>query len=109
LNPDRPSVFAGAETILAHAASAHDQRISGQHGLFGGASESGVAPIRLPRDSRWSLAERMTAERDAFGFYFSAHPSTPSATCSPPTRSAASPICPNYRCPKGDRRRPWPD
>ncbi|HTG79324.1 MAG TPA: DNA polymerase III subunit alpha [Sphingomicrobium sp.] len=74
LNPDRPSVFAGAETILAHAASAHDQRISGQHGLFGGASESGVAPIRLPRDSRWSLAERMTAERDAFGFYFSAHP-----------------------------------
>jgi DNA polymerase-3 subunit alpha len=74
LNPDRPSIFMGAETILAHAASAHDQRTSGQHGLFGGASESGVAPIRLPRDSRWSLAERMTAERDAFGFYFSAHP-----------------------------------
>src|SRR5207342_1728101 len=74
LNPDRPSLFTAAETILAHAASAHDQRTSGQHGLFGGASESGVAPIRLPRDARWSLAERMTAERDAFGFYFSAHP-----------------------------------
>ena len=74
LNPDRPSVYAGAETILAHAASAHDQRTSGQHGLFGGGSGSGVAPIRLPRDARWTLAEQMAAERDAFGFYFSAHP-----------------------------------
>jgi DNA polymerase III subunit alpha len=74
LNSDRPSVYAGAETILAHAAAAHDQRTSGQHGLFGGGGESGVAPIRLPRDAKWSLAERMAAEREAFGFYFSAHP-----------------------------------
>ncbi|MCL6740320.1 DNA polymerase III subunit alpha [Sphingomonas sp. RB56-2] len=74
INPDRPSVFAAAETILAYAASAHSQRTSGQHGLFGGGSDSGVAPIRLPRDVRWTLAERMAAEREAFGFYFSAHP-----------------------------------
>jgi DNA polymerase-3 subunit alpha len=33
-----------------------------------------VAPIRLPRDVQWTLAERMAAEREAFGFYFSAHP-----------------------------------
>ncbi len=75
LNPDRATVFAGAETILAHAASAHDQRTSGQHGLFGGAAgDQSPAAIRLPRDSAWTLAERMAAERDAFGFYFSAHP-----------------------------------
>ena len=74
LNSDRPSIHAGAETILAHAAAAHDQRTSGQHGLFGGGGESGVAPIRLPRDANWSLADRMAAEREAFGFYFSAHP-----------------------------------
>ncbi|WP_309602740.1 DNA polymerase III subunit alpha [Sphingomonas sp.] len=75
LNPDRATVFAGAETILAHAASAHDQRTSGQHGLFGGASgDQSPAAIRLPRDAAWTLAERMAAERDAFGFYFSAHP-----------------------------------
>ena len=74
LNPDRPAVHAAAETILAHASSAHDQRTSGQGGLFGGPATSGVAPIRLPQGARWSLAERMTAERDAFGFYFSAHP-----------------------------------
>ncbi|MCY7279824.1 MAG: DNA polymerase III subunit alpha, partial [Sphingomonas bacterium] len=75
LNPDCASVFAGAETILAHAASAHDQRTSGQHGLFGGAGDdASVAAIRLPSNAAWTLAERMAAERDSFGFYFSAHP-----------------------------------
>ena len=73
LNPDRAAVFAAAETILAHAASAHDQRTSGQAGLFG-ASSAEAAPIRLPRDASWTKAQRMAAERDAFGFYFSAHP-----------------------------------
>jgi DNA polymerase-3 subunit alpha len=71
---DRASVFAAAETILAHAASAHDARTSGQGGLFGGEGSSGTAPIRMPKDTRWSVAERMTAEKEAFGFYFSAHP-----------------------------------
>jgi DNA polymerase-3 subunit alpha len=74
LNPDRAAVFAGAETILAHAASAAQQRDSGQGGLFGGPSDSGIAPIRLPKDVHWTLAERMANERDSFGFYFSAHP-----------------------------------
>jgi DNA polymerase-3 subunit alpha len=76
LNPNRAAVHAGAETILAHAASAHQEKASGQGGLFGG-SGSGpaeVAPIRLPRGAQWTQAERMAAERDAFGFYFSAHP-----------------------------------
>ncbi|HEU0311627.1 MAG TPA: DNA polymerase III subunit alpha [Sphingomicrobium sp.] len=74
IDADRPSVHAVAETILAHAAAAHDQRTSGQHGLFASGGGSGVAPIRLPKDVRWTLAERMAAERDAYGFYFSAHP-----------------------------------
>jgi DNA polymerase-3 subunit alpha len=71
--PDRAAVFASAETILAHAASAAEQRTSGQHGLFGG-SQASVAPIRLAKVEQWSLAQRMAAERDSFGFYFSAHP-----------------------------------
>jgi len=71
---DRAAVFAATETILAHAASAANQRESGQHGLFGGGSSAGIAPIRLPKDAQWTLAERMAAEREAFGFYFSAHP-----------------------------------
>ena len=73
LNPERAKLFAGAETILAHAASAHDQRESGQAALFGATAEE-LPPIRLPRDASWSIAQRMAGERDAFGFYFSAHP-----------------------------------
>ena len=73
IKPERAAVYAGAETILAHAASALDQRTSGQAGLFG-ANSAEAAPIRLPRDASWSVAQRMSAERDAFGFYFSAHP-----------------------------------
>jgi DNA polymerase-3 subunit alpha len=71
--PEREAVYAGAETILAHAASAHEQRETGQAGLFG-VNSAEAAPIRLPRDASWTLAQRMAAERDAFGFYYSAHP-----------------------------------
>jgi DNA polymerase-3 subunit alpha len=73
IKPERAAVFAAAETILAHAASAQDQRESGQAGLFG-TSSAEAAPIRLPRDASWTLAQRMAAEREAFGFYFSSHP-----------------------------------
>ena len=73
VNPDRTSVHAGAELILAQAASAHEHRVTGQAALFG-ASASELPPIRLPRGPEWTLAERMSAERDSFGFYFSAHP-----------------------------------
>ncbi len=73
IKPERAAVFTGAETILAHAASAQEQRETGQAGLFG-VSSAEAAPIRLPREASWTLAQRMAAERDAFGFYFSAHP-----------------------------------
>ena len=73
IKPERAAVFAAAETILAHAASAHEQRETGQAGLFGAAADE-LPPIRLPRDASWTLAQRMAAEREAFGFYFSAHP-----------------------------------
>ena len=75
--PDRAGVFAAAETILAEAAKAQQQRETGQGGLFGGpAAEPGQghAHIRLQASERWSVAERMAAEKEAFGFYFSAHP-----------------------------------
>jgi DNA polymerase-3 subunit alpha len=73
LDGNRAAVFAAAETILAHAASAADSRESGQGGLFGG-GESNVVPIRMPVAATWTLAQRMAAEKESFGFYFSAHP-----------------------------------
>ena len=59
--------------MIQGLASAEQNRISGQGGLFGG-SEASIAAIKLPKDKSWSLAERMTQEKEAFGFYFSAHP-----------------------------------
>ncbi|MBW6523772.1 DNA polymerase III subunit alpha [Sphingomonas sp. RHCKR47] len=73
LEPNRAGVHAVAETILAVAASAHHGRTSGQGGLFGEESHAGDV-IKLPTTARWSLSERMEQEKDAFGFYFSAHP-----------------------------------
>ncbi|HEY5722426.1 MAG TPA: DNA polymerase III subunit alpha [Allosphingosinicella sp.] len=73
LAPSRAAVHAAAETILAVASSAADARTSGQHGLFG-EGKSNVVPIRMPAGSVWTLAQRMAAEKEAFGFYFSAHP-----------------------------------
>ncbi|MEQ1725345.1 MAG: DNA polymerase III subunit alpha [Sphingopyxis sp.] len=70
---DRASIFAGAEMILATANSAADARITGQGGLFGG-DVVDMPALMLPTVDSWSMAEQMTREKDAFGFYFSAHP-----------------------------------
>ncbi|MFN3727961.1 MAG: DNA polymerase III subunit alpha [Allosphingosinicella sp.] len=70
---ERPLAFASAETILAVASSAADARVSGQGGLFG-EGPANVVPIRPPQVGEWTLAERMAQEKEAFGFYFSAHP-----------------------------------
>lgn len=70
---ERWSAFAAAETILAAANSAADARTSGQGGLFGEGAAN-VAPIRMPTCETWTLAQTMAAEKESFGFYFSAHP-----------------------------------
>ena len=73
IEPNRAGVLAASETLLAVAAEAENARTTGQGGLFGGA-EHKVAAVKLPAGAHWSMADRMAQERDAFGFYFSAHP-----------------------------------
>ncbi len=73
LHTNRAASFAVAEAVVAAASRAEDARASGQGGLFGGESSTSVE-IPLPTGVSWTVAERMAAERDAFGFYFSAHP-----------------------------------
>jgi DNA polymerase-3 subunit alpha len=73
IEPNRAGVHAAAETILAVAQRTHDSRTSGQGGLFGESEPSGGA-INLPRSAHWSLVDKIAAEKDAFGYYFSAHP-----------------------------------
>jgi len=73
IEPDRPRAFAGAEALLACANASAHERSTGQGGLFGG--DVDLAPVlQLPAAEPWTLAERMGKEKDAFGFYFSAHP-----------------------------------
>ncbi|MGN6374463.1 MAG: DNA polymerase III subunit alpha [Sphingomonas sp.] len=73
IDANRPGIVAIAETILATAARLHEQRTSGQGGLFG-ESDGGDAVLKPLATARWSIAERMEQEKEAFGFYFSAHP-----------------------------------
>ncbi|MEP9402807.1 DNA polymerase III subunit alpha [Sphingomonas sp. VNH70] len=70
---DRAAVHALADTLMATAQRTEANRSSGQGGLFGEATGAAEAAIRLP-DVHWSLTEAIGAEKDAFGFYFSAHP-----------------------------------
>ena len=48
----------------------------GRADLFGEDSGDAMQAIRLPQDASWNLSETMVHERDAFGFYFAAHPIT---------------------------------
>ncbi|EPR09699.1 DNA polymerase III subunit alpha [Sphingobium indicum IP26] len=73
VHPDRAGVHAAAETILSVASSAAEARESGQGGLFGDV-ETPHADVRVPPHQTWSTADRMAQEKEAFGFYFSAHP-----------------------------------
>nr|WP_087575510.1 DNA polymerase III subunit alpha [Sphingomonas sp. CDS-1] len=73
VHADRAGVHAAAETILSVASSAAEARESGQGGLFGDV-ETLHADVRIPPHQTWSTADRMAQEKDAFGFYFSAHP-----------------------------------
>ncbi len=74
LNTDRAAIHASADVILAVAADAHSSRISGQGGLFGAEDDNTGQTMRLSCDTNWSIGEKMAHEKDAFGFYFAAHP-----------------------------------
>ena len=73
IDANRAGVFAVAETMLAVAARTHENKTSGQGGLFGADTPAGDT-VKLPLSARWGLAERMEQEKEAYGFYFSAHP-----------------------------------
>ncbi|PHQ61846.1 MAG: DNA polymerase III subunit alpha, partial [Sphingobium sp.] len=73
IHADRAGVHAAAETILSVASSNAQARESGQGGLFGD-GDTTQADVRVPPHQAWTVADRMAQEKEAFGFYFSAHP-----------------------------------
>ncbi len=75
LEPNRAKTYAMAEAILAAANSAAEARITQQGALFGGeGAGSAIALVGPNAVGVWSMAEVMAQEKDAFGFYFAAHP-----------------------------------
>ena len=73
LEPNRAGVHMLAEAVLGTAQAAAAARESAQVALFGDAPERSTAML-VPPAARWSIAETMTKEKEAFGFYFSGHP-----------------------------------
>ena len=77
LEPSRARVLANADMLLAAADAQAREKSSGQAGLFGGDGDgAGWAEpaLRMIEAEAWSRPEQMAAEREAFGFYFAAHP-----------------------------------
>ena len=73
IEPNRAGVHALAEAVLGTAQRHADARESAQVALFGEQADRGLALLVAP-SRRWSLAEAMAYEKEAFGFYFSGHP-----------------------------------
>ena len=70
LEPDRASVFAAIEPMLAIANRGLSEKASGQNALFGDAE---AAPLKVAA-SPWTEAEKLKREFDAVGFFLSGHP-----------------------------------
>jgi DNA polymerase-3 subunit alpha len=70
---NRALILANADMLLAVADAAAREKSSGPGGLFGG-EDHAEPSMRLLPAAEWSRSERMAAEREYFGFYFTAHP-----------------------------------
>jgi len=73
LDRNRARVMAGLDALSAYSAACHDQAASDQVSLFGDAGDDLPEP-RLPSPPDWLPNERLAAEHQAVGFYFSGHP-----------------------------------
>ncbi|WP_339860661.1 DNA polymerase III subunit alpha [Paremcibacter congregatus] len=72
INPNRAQMLASVEMILKQASAATEARNSNQVSLFGDVVEPQT--LALPEARDWELIVRLNHEKDAIGFYLSAHP-----------------------------------
>ncbi len=72
IEPNRARIFAGADAILAACQSQHEAETTGQHSLFGSASDAPT--LILPAVEPWLPQEKLQKEYDAIGFFLSGHP-----------------------------------
>ncbi|MFN3169114.1 MAG: DNA polymerase III subunit alpha [Hyphomicrobiales bacterium] len=72
LHGSRAGLSRSVDRLMAEAASRHEDRASGQGGLFGDAPTDQTDLV--VGGNEWPLAERLQNELNALGFFFSAHP-----------------------------------
>ncbi|MCK5425561.1 MAG: hypothetical protein KAI89_09315, partial [Emcibacter sp.] len=72
VNPNRTQMLASVEMILRYAHAATEQRNSNQVSLFGDVADERA--LVLPDMVEWQLIDRLNYEKEAIGFYLSAHP-----------------------------------
>ncbi|WP_321391507.1 DNA polymerase III subunit alpha [Emcibacter sp.] len=72
INSNRAQVFQSVEMLMKQASAATQARNSDQVSLFGDVVDE--PKIALPDVNDWPLIDRLNYERDAIGFYLSAHP-----------------------------------
>jgi len=72
LNPNRAQMLASVEMILRQASAATEARNSNQVSLFDDVVEEPM--LALPDMPEWQLIEKLNYEKEAIGFYLSAHP-----------------------------------
>jgi DNA polymerase-3 subunit alpha len=70
----RWQLFAVVDRALDSGQRTQKDRVAGQHGLFGGGSDSPAAPPPLPAVKEWSESEILTGEKEVLGFYVTGHP-----------------------------------
>ncbi len=74
LHGNRAQLIGGTETILRHATAAQEERESNQKNLFGDDPDDAEPKISMPVTPDWGVLDRLQEERDAVGFFISAHP-----------------------------------
>lgn len=77
VHPNRAALLASLPEAWSKAEAVHADRAAGQTSLF--AMEAAPAPARarrstVPGTAAWSSRERLRAEKQALGLYFSGHP-----------------------------------
>jgi DNA polymerase-3 subunit alpha len=70
----RARLMAGLEAALNWGQRVSQQRVHGQHGLFGSMAEDTWLEPALPEAEEWSETELLAGEHAALGLYISSHP-----------------------------------
>lgn len=72
LEPNRAYLFNNVEKMVAYAADQTAARNSSQMGLFG--ADTNANKLKLQKCPEWPQMEKLEHEKEALGFYLSAHP-----------------------------------